>query len=220
MSNRGESPKESHHGQSRTGSAPRAALAAVIAIVILLAAILSAFLYFNGLLGENPRYSHSYYLTIEPGSTADFTAICPVPTNLSGSLYPDFVSEIEVVSGSPEYSLVETEYGYGLQVSGSGYTKVTWEGKWKVSDGDWYLNLTMTNAPCEWDHDTPEGGLWSWVHSDSEALRVKVIYSADKIRNVAPWFISGGGPYFRITGTMTQEGWCQVPLDWGWKVIN
>jgi len=117
---------------------PRTILTIVIVLVIVLVAILSAFLYFNGLLGENPRYSHSFYLTIEPNSTSTFTIICPVPTNMSGSLYPDFVNEIEVVSGDPEYFLVETEHGTGLKVSGSGYTKLTWEGKWKVDDGDWF----------------------------------------------------------------------------------
>jgi hypothetical protein len=195
-------------------------LATLIALVIVLVAMLSAFLYFNGLLGENPRYSHPYHLTVEPNSTADFSIICPVPINSSGSLYPDFVSEIEVVSGDPEYLLIETEHGYGLQVSGSGYTKLTWEGRWKVSDGDWYLNLTMTNAPCQWDYDTPDNGFWSWIHSSNEPPRMRLSYSADRIHNEAPWFISGGGPNFRIAVTMTQEGWCQVLLDWGWKVIN
>jgi hypothetical protein len=209
-------------GPKRTGTwrTPRTILTVVIVLVVVLVAILSAFLYFNGLLGENPRYSHSFYLTIEPDSTSVFTIICPVPTNLSGSLCPNFVNEIEVVSGDPEYLLVENEHGTGLRVSGSGYTKLTWEGKWKVDDGDWYLNMTMTNAPCQWDYDEPAEGFWAWVGSEDASVHIRMTYSAERIHNESPMFVSGGGPCFSLSMTTSGNIWEQAVLDYGWVVIN
>ena len=197
---------------------------AITAVVSVSVIVVLVGLYLRGafpwLFSENPRYSHSFYLTIEPDSTSDFTIICPVPTNSSGSFYPDFNSEIEVVSGDPEYLLIETEHGYGLQVSGSGYTRLAWEGKWKVGDGDWYLNMTMTNAPCQWNYSTPESGFWSWLYSNNESHYVWLGYSAEKMHNETPTWLSGGGPVFHISAMVTEEGWRQVLLDYGWGVIN
>ena len=206
--------------RTETWRTPRTILAVVIVLVVVLVAILSAFLYFNGLLGENPRYSHSFYLTIEPDSASEFSIICPVPMNSSGSLCPDFVGEIEVVSGNPEYFLVETDHGTGLQVSGSGYTTLAWEGKWKVDEGDWYLNMTMTNAPCQWDYDDPAEGFWAWVSSEDASVHIRMTYSAERVHNESPMFISGGGPYFGLSVTTSEDIWEQAVLDYGWVVIN
>lgn len=199
-------------------------LVILVVLVVVLSGVLSAFLYLNGfspwLFSENPRYSHSFYLTIDPNSTSEFTVVCPVPVNESGSQYPGFIYEIEVTSGDPAYMLVETAYGLGLQVSGQGHTSLHWSGNWRIGDGDWYLNMTMTNAPCDWNYDAPDGGFWAWVHSSSSIVLIRLIYSADRVHNETPLFASGGGPIFRLSKYGSGDGWEQVPLDYGWKIIN
>lgn len=195
----------------------------VTAVVVVLLIVVLVGLHMRGafpwLFSENPRYSHSFSLVIDPETALDFTVICPVPVNASGSLYSDFIDELEVTSGNPQYILVDTEYGYGLQASGSGHTRLHWEGNWRVGDGDWYLNMSMTNAPHDWDYDTPEGGFWSWIYSSNETLSISLTYTAERMHNETPTWLSGGGPCFYI-GEMLEEGWHQIFLDYGWIVIN
>lgn len=196
----------------------------IIAVIAVLAIVVLAGLYMGGafpwLFSENPRYSHSFSPVIDPETATDFTVICSVPVNAGGRPYPEFIDEQEVESGDPQYALVETEHGFGLQASGSGYTGLHWRGDWSVGDGDWYLNLSMSNAPNDWDYDTPEEGFWSWVHSINETLSMSLIYRAERMHNETPIWTSGGGPSFRITGMIQSDGWRQVVIDYGWIVIN
>jgi hypothetical protein len=197
---------------------------AIVAVVAVLAVVVLSGLYLYGalpwLFDEDPRYSHSFSLTIDPNSTSEFLIICPVPVNASGSPCPMFVEELEVTSGAPNCLPVDNEHGCGLQVSGQGYTRLHWEGDWGEDEGDWYLNLSMTNAPSSWDYDTPDEGFWSWIYSSNETLGIRLSYSAEQIHNETPRWLSGGGPGFYISLTTTEEGWCQAFLDYGWSVIN
>lgn len=202
----------------------RSSTIAVAVIVAVLAVVVLSTLYWYGafpwLYDENPRYSQSFWLTIDPDSASEYLVICPVPVNVSGSPYPMFVEELEVTSGDPQCLTVDTEHGLGLQVSGRGYAELHWEGDWREGEGEWYLNLSMTNAPCSWDYDTPDEGYWSWIYSGNGTLSIVLVYSAEQMHNETPRWLSGGGPCFYIPAATTEEGWRQAPLDYSWTIIN
>jgi len=202
---------------------PRTVFVPLFVVAIVIAAGFYAFIYtYNRLprsFEEDPRYEHSFLLTIEADQFAEFAVICPVPVNSTGSVYSGFMDEVEILSGDPECALVVTNRGYGLQVSGVGPTELRWDGDWGRGEEDFYLNMSMTNAPCSWDYEAPDGGFSAQISSDSQ-LQIGLYYTALSLRNVGPAFISGHGPHFVLRHQLYGIGWESLSLEYGWVLLN
>ena len=195
------------------------ALAIIVAVVVVLGGL---FLYVRGFLpfDEDMRYYHSFVLVLEPTNSSAYEVVCPVPTDEEGELPPDFVEELAVVSGSPEYSLVEDDHGIGLKVESSGETRLEWHGIWSADDGEWYINMTMSNIVCGFPKDEPDEGCLLWFYVDATDLLVRMSYYAERTYNETPVFASGTGFGFSARATITDAGWDRLSAEYEMVAVN
>lgn len=191
----------------------------IIAVVVVLGGL---FLYVRGFLpfDEDMRYYHSFALVLQPASSGEYEVVCPVPTDEEGGLPPNFVEELAVVSGSPECSLVEGDYGIGLKVESSGDTRLEWHGSWSADNGEWYINMTMSNIVCGFPKVEPDEGCLMWFSVDTPGLWVHISYSAKRIYHETPVLLSGTGFVFSARATIADAGWDRLSAEYEMVAIN
>ena len=200
----------------------RSIVKALTIIVVVVAVLGGLFLYVQGFLpfDEDLRYSHSFVLILEPANSSAYEVVCPVPTNEDGELPPGFVEGLVAVSGDPECSLVEGDYGIGLSIESSGETELEWYGNWSADDGGWYLNMTMSNIVCGFPKDEPDEGCLMWFHVDTPDLRVRMSYYAERTYNETPVFVSGTGFGFSTQATIADAGWDRLSAEYEMVAVN
>lgn len=166
---------------------------------------------------RNGTYRHHYYVRVEANTTEEYTIRLPVPNDASGRMPPYFMQDIEVLMGEPVFALGEYDYGRGIEVHASGYLEFEWTKVWPESWNVRYGNLTMTTGAEGWSEAGPCN---SWIFSDRPDIRIFFQYSSIHRYMAGPMFASGGGPTFYINEYPNGTGWQQMPVDYGWMLIN
>ena len=193
---------------------------AAVAIAVLLGGLyLRGFLPFD----EDREYSHSYTLRIDTDSAEGYTLRCPIPLNRTGEQYAAFMDELSIAYGDVDVTIVDTEHGKALEVTGSGNATLEWDASWDKEDGDWYLELSMTSGDAfDFENDSRE----SWIYADRGNLSIGLSFFAEQTYNVSPTFMSGGGPGYVLMGDeeyytlRTQTGWQETVFEFYWLAIN
>lgn len=166
---------------------------------------------------RNGTFRHHYYVRVDANTTEEYTIRLPVPNDTSGRMPYYFVNDIEVLTGDAVFGLGDYGHGIGLEVRASGYLEFEWEKVWPESWDERYGNLTMTTGGEGWNNVGP---CHSWVFSDRFDIRIFFQYSSIHQYMAGPMFSSGGGPTFYFYEYPLGTGWQQMPVDYGWMLIN
>lgn len=166
---------------------------------------------------RNGTFDHHYFVRVEANTTEEYTIRLPVPNDENGSMPPYFMQDLEVIMGEPVFALAEYDYGVGIEVRARGYLEFEWSRAWPESWGGRYGNLTMTTGAEGWSNAEPCN---SWIFSDRSDIRIFFMYSSIHHYMASPMFASGGGPTFDFYEYPTGTGWQQMPVDYGWMLIN
>ncbi len=131
-----------------------------------------------------------------------------------------FLRDIDVLVGEPTFELGEYGHGMGLEVSARGDLEFEWAEAWPESSNVSYGNLTMTTGAEGWGSSTPLNPRYSWIYSDRSDIRIQFLYTSIHQYMVSPRWASGGGPTYGFIEYPEGTGWQEMPVDYGWVLIN
>ena len=211
--NASEQPSKQIPGPNR-----RRRLLVVCAIVVamIMIAASTALLHYD----RQGVFSHHYYVKVEANGTEEYTIRLPVPHDTS-SRYPlSFLGDIEVLDGDPAFQLGVYGHGMGLEVSARGDLEFEWTEAWPESSNVRYGNLTMTTGAEGWSSSSRLNPCCSWIYSDRSDIRIQFLYTSIHEYMVSPMLASGGGPTFSFIEYPEGTGWQEMPVDYGWVVLN
>lgn len=192
----------------------------LVLVLVLVSAAITAGAYWQVTkepFGRHGTFRHHYSIVIEANTTEEYTIRLPVPNDVNGEMPYGFIDDLEVHMGNSAFALANYEYGRGLEVRASGYLSLDWIKAWPESSHDRYGNLTMTIGAEGWTDHAPR---LSWIYSDRSDIRIMFNYWSIHQYMATPTWSSGGGPTFSLIVYPEGTGWQQVPIDYGWMLIN
>jgi hypothetical protein len=152
----------------------------------------------------------------------DTTFFIPVPIDGSDGNVTYIVDKIELVEGTANWKIVDTEYGEALQVNTSGKCVLSAKkgyGKKSIEEGDEWLrnnNLTMLNGT---KHDQRYGDIYEvWVFSSNE--NTTMLFSLSLIDG---WnhILNYNTVSYTFDDYYTLEIYTsEIPLHKGWQIVN
>ena len=189
--------------------------AIIIASIVALASV--SWFVLDRSFDRDGTYNHYYNVKVKANTTEEYVIRLPVPNDESERMPPRFMTELEIVIGNPVFALGDSIHGMAIEVRASGYLEFTWAQGWSESWNERYGNLTMTVGAEGWDNPGP---CVSWIFSDCSDIRILFTYYSIHDYLAAPHWASGGGPTFAFEIYPSGTGWQEVPVDYGWMVIN
>jgi len=189
----------------------------VSTIILITGLVVAGISIASGIVGNTEM---SYEIMLE--TPEDTTFFIPIPIDEYGGNVADIVDKIELVDGTANWKIVNTEYGEALQVNTRGKCILSAKkgyGKKSIEEGDEWLrsyNLSMLNGTR---HDQKFGDIYGvWVFSSNEdttmLFSLSLIDGWNHILNYNTVRYSFDDPYTLEIHTS------EIPLDKGWQIID
>ncbi|HEX9908431.1 MAG TPA: hypothetical protein VGB78_08215 [Thermoplasmata archaeon] len=192
----------------------------VVGLVLLgMIAVIVLYVFFSGLvpgLDSNDSYHHTFVVEISAPNTSAYEIIVPVPADESLEVPAFFEDGVEVATGTASVSVVDTEKGIGLKITGSGYAKVQWDEDIRSSSAELIGNLTMTTVT---DLPGPTDAFVSWFYANRTDVEISFSYQSIYSDTQPSGILSGGGPSYYARFGPISEGWFQEEGDYHWMVF-
>lgn len=192
-------------------------IASVLAVAAAVAVASVSWFLLQSRYDGDGAYDHHYYVRILANSTEEYVVRLPVPVDAHGIVEDHFVQDLVILSGNATFALGEFDHGTGIEIHASGHLEFEWTKEWPVSAGERYDAITMTTGAGGLDHAEP---CVSWIYSDRSDISIWFLFSSIHEYKSAPWWTSGGGPTYSFCEYPEGSGWQQIPMGYGWLIVN
>lgn len=182
---------------------------AIVVGIILIISLVGLF------LKSIPTQAHySAKIVICTNSTFPYILHLPLPIDSNGSLSETILNKLVVTSGNGTYSIIQTERGLALNITGVG--NMTLEANGIVTNAHYYeifnmlsmQNVTQKNNETE---PRPHGYIEYWVYCKytDEKFEEPIFLSWDYSTSQKSRYFSSEGGHLRayFKGCITRDGW-------------
>lgn len=182
----------------------------IVVSPIILYGITTSLNHWNNSSWDDYIYTHRYAVQLISSTSDDYWILCPVPVTSVSNLAPSgFLDDLILDNVDMELSIVSTEYGMALNVSGHGCANISWYAHWKSESGKFYGTLSMLST-----YDVNASFVQAFVGKHGCAVDISLDYSASYMHR------NGGSSWeYDFHHTAVDDGWHETSVDIYGKLI-
>jgi hypothetical protein len=179
-------------------------------IIILIITVSSSFL----IKGEHRGYNYNYYISINPSMSSNYELIIPIALDPDEKVH-DLMNHLTIKQGNAEYKIINTSYGFGLQIIGTGRFLIS--AKFSNSKTSFFAKqLEYPKLPhLSMINHSEERYNYYWIYvnnSDNSSIHLFVNCGGERSKSSGsliqmPWLARGGGPFYEIYEDTKGTGW-------------
>jgi hypothetical protein len=160
---------------------------------------------------DDHSYTHHLRVHLVPASSEDFQILLPLPVTGEG-MPPNasFIEEVTCSNPDLALSIVMSDRGYALEVSGRGEANISWSSHWSADSSDLYDTVSMLST-----YDENATSVSAFVYNHGCQVTVDFDYAVTWRQGY------GGRTYIHcFDETVAGDGWHDVDIEIMRGLIN